>query len=66
VQAQRLTPVVPTVTWPCHTSIVTGVSPARHGVLGNMVFDRASGDEAHAELASQALAARLLRERHPA
>ena len=23
--------------------IVTGVSPARHGVLGNLVFDRASG-----------------------
>lgn len=42
-RAQRMTPVFPTVTWPCHTSIVTGVSPARHGVLGNMVFDRASG-----------------------
>jgi predicted AlkP superfamily pyrophosphatase or phosphodiesterase len=40
--ARRLTPVFPSVTWPCHTSIVTGVSPARHGVLGNMVFDRAT------------------------
>ena len=38
-----MTPIFPTVTWPCHTSIVTGVSPARHGVLGNLVFDRASG-----------------------
>lgn len=43
VQARRMTPVFPTVTWPCHTSIVTGVSPARHGVLGNLVFDRATG-----------------------
>ena len=42
-RARRLTPVFPTVTWPCHTSIVTGVSPARHGILGNLVFDRASG-----------------------
>src|SRR5262245_51905593 len=38
--ARRLTPVFPSVTWPRHTSIVTGVSPARHGVLGNMVFER--------------------------
>jgi predicted AlkP superfamily pyrophosphatase or phosphodiesterase len=43
--ARRLTPVFPSVTWPCHTSIVTGVSPARHGVLGNMLFDRASHSE---------------------
>jgi predicted AlkP superfamily pyrophosphatase or phosphodiesterase len=42
-RARRLVPVFPTVTWPCHTSIVTGVSPARHGVLGNLVFDRATG-----------------------
>jgi len=42
-RARRMVAVFPTVTWPCHTSIVTGVSPARHGVLGNLVFDRASG-----------------------
>lgn len=39
-RARRLAPIFPTVTWPCHTSIITGVSPARHGVLGNLVFDR--------------------------
>jgi predicted AlkP superfamily pyrophosphatase or phosphodiesterase len=44
-RARRLTCIFPTVTWPCHTSIVTGVSPARHGVLGNMVYDRATGRE---------------------
>ena len=33
----------PTVTWPNHTTLVTGVQPARHGVLGNNYFDRASG-----------------------
>ena len=30
----------PTVTWPNHTTLVTGVSPARHGVLANNVYDR--------------------------
>ncbi len=42
-RARRLEAIFPTVTWPCHTSIVTGVSPARHGVVGNMTFDRATG-----------------------
>ena len=30
----------PTVTWPNHTTLVTGVPPGKHGVLANMVFDR--------------------------
>src|SRR5438552_324327 len=42
-RARRVRPVFPSVTWPCHTTLVTGVRPARHGVLGNIVFDRASG-----------------------
>jgi predicted AlkP superfamily pyrophosphatase or phosphodiesterase len=33
--AKALRPVDPTVTWPNHTSMVTGVTPARHGVLFN-------------------------------
>ena len=32
----------PTVTWPNHTTLVTGVTPARHGVVGNNYYDRAS------------------------
>jgi predicted AlkP superfamily pyrophosphatase or phosphodiesterase len=35
-----LTPSFPSVTWPCHTTLVTGARPARHGILGNQVFDR--------------------------
>ena len=31
--------VVPTVTYPSHTTLVTGVSPARHGILSNNTFD---------------------------
>jgi predicted AlkP superfamily pyrophosphatase or phosphodiesterase len=31
--------VYPSVTYPSHTSIVTGVRPVRHGVLNNYVFD---------------------------
>jgi predicted AlkP superfamily pyrophosphatase or phosphodiesterase len=30
----------PTVTWPNHTTLVTGVGPGRHGVFGNSYFDR--------------------------
>lgn len=27
--------VVPTVTWPSHTTVITGVAPREHGILGN-------------------------------
>jgi len=30
----------PSVTWPSHTSLITGVQPARHGVIGNNVWLR--------------------------
>ncbi len=31
--------VLPTVTYPSHVTLVTGVSPARHGILANQPFD---------------------------
>jgi predicted AlkP superfamily pyrophosphatase or phosphodiesterase len=31
--------VLPTITYPSHTTLVTGVSPAEHGILGNARFD---------------------------
>ena len=31
--------VWPTVTYPSHTTLVTGVSPAEHGIFANMEFD---------------------------
>lgn len=31
--------VLPTVTYPSHTTLITGVSPARHGVVNNTTFD---------------------------
>lgn len=43
--AAGMTAVNPTVTWPNHTSLVTGVPPARHGVVGNNYIDRASGNK---------------------
>jgi predicted AlkP superfamily pyrophosphatase or phosphodiesterase len=43
VAAAGLRPAFPSVTWPCHTTLVTGVTPARHGILGNEVLDRATG-----------------------
>src|SRR5215475_5308094 len=42
-RASMMKASTPTVTWPNHTTLVTGVTPARHGVLGNNYFDRASG-----------------------
>ena len=34
---------MPTVTWPNHTTLVTGVQPGRHAVIGNNYLDRATG-----------------------
>jgi predicted AlkP superfamily pyrophosphatase or phosphodiesterase len=31
--------VVPTVTYPSHTTLVTGAAPARHGIYSNNSFD---------------------------
>ena len=31
--------VLPTVTYPSHATLITGVSPARHGIVGNTSFD---------------------------
>ena len=39
--------VFPSVTHPSHTTIVTGVSPRRHGVLNNRVVDRRTGERFH-------------------
>jgi predicted AlkP superfamily pyrophosphatase or phosphodiesterase len=35
VRADRMTVSTPSVTWPNHTTLVTGVPPGRHGVLAN-------------------------------
>ncbi len=43
--ARRMEVSFPSVTWTCHTTLVTGVSPARHGVISNRFFDRAAGKE---------------------
>jgi predicted AlkP superfamily pyrophosphatase or phosphodiesterase len=42
-QAKVMRPVNPTVTWPNHTSIITGVTPAKHGVLFNGILVRDAG-----------------------
>jgi predicted AlkP superfamily pyrophosphatase or phosphodiesterase len=31
--------VLPTLTYPSHTSLLTGASPAKHGIYGNTTFD---------------------------
>ncbi len=42
-RAKTMKASMPTVTWPNHTTLVTGVSPARHGVVGNHFLDRETG-----------------------
>ena len=37
--ADGVTGVLPTITYPSHTTLVTGVEPARHGIWGNTTFD---------------------------
>lgn len=39
-RSKRMECSFPTVTWPNHTSLVTGVHAGKHGVLGNNYFDR--------------------------
>ena len=42
--AQGVIGVYPTVTWPAHTSLITGVRPDQHGILGNRRERQEGGD----------------------
>jgi predicted AlkP superfamily pyrophosphatase or phosphodiesterase len=37
--ADRVRGVLPTVTYPSHTTLLTGASPAKHGIVDNTTFD---------------------------
>jgi predicted AlkP superfamily pyrophosphatase or phosphodiesterase len=39
VRAAALVPVFPTMTFPNHISLVTGLHPDRHGIVGNSFYD---------------------------
>ena len=39
VFAEGVVGVIPSVTYPSHTTLITGVSPATHGILANTTFD---------------------------
>ncbi|MBM3887926.1 MAG: alkaline phosphatase family protein [Verrucomicrobia bacterium] len=41
--AKRMKCILPSVTWPTHTTLATGVFPGRHGVIGNSYWDREEG-----------------------
>jgi predicted AlkP superfamily pyrophosphatase or phosphodiesterase len=45
VTAEALVPVYPSLTFPAHYSIATGLRPERHGLVGNRFYDPARGDE---------------------
>src|SRR6058998_3934626 len=42
--AQGVIGVYPTITWPSHTSLITGVRPDQHGILGNRRGRQDGGD----------------------
>lgn len=42
VIADGMQTVFPSTTWPTHVSLMTGVSPLRHGVVGNSILNRAT------------------------
>lgn len=44
VTAQGLIPEFPSNTFPNHYSIVTGLYPARHGIINNTMFDPVAGE----------------------
>jgi hypothetical protein len=37
--AEGVQGVIPTVTYPSHTTLITGAWPAKHGILANTIFD---------------------------
>lgn len=39
VRAKRMQPVFPSLTFPNHYSLVTGLHPARHGIVSNRFYD---------------------------
>lgn len=43
VRAERLIPVFPTKTFPNHYTIVTGLYPVHHGIVGNTMRDPSTG-----------------------
>lgn len=43
-KAQGVVGVYPTVTWPSHTSLITGARPDQHGILGNRRERSEGGD----------------------
>ena len=44
VVADALIPVFPSLTFPGHYSIATGLYPSRHGIVGNQFYDPARGE----------------------
>jgi len=44
VRAEAMYPSFPSVTFPNHYTVVTGLTPIHHGLVGNNMFDRATGD----------------------
>src|SRR5688500_14574362 len=47
VQAAWMNPSYPTLTFPNHYTLVTGLRPDHHGIVNNLMHDTALGDFRH-------------------
>ncbi|MCL4113157.1 UNVERIFIED_CONTAM: hypothetical protein GTU68_065793 [Idotea baltica] len=56
VRAEAMIPVFPTKTFPNHYSIVTGLYPENHGIIGNRMYDPRT--KAHFKIGAGSLATR--------
>jgi arylsulfatase A-like enzyme len=43
ISSKKVTGIFPTLTYPSHTTIATGVRAARHGIVSNTIFDPKDG-----------------------
>lgn len=48
VTARGMSSVYPSITYPNHTSLVTGAMPSKHGIFGNSVFEPPIGKQPNA------------------
>ncbi len=45
VRASYVQPIFPSMSWACWTTVATGLTVERHGILSNYIWDRETGRE---------------------
>jgi predicted AlkP superfamily pyrophosphatase or phosphodiesterase len=55
VSANYMKPSFPSVTFPNHYTMVTGLNPESHGIVGNTFIDPATGEEFNYQIAEHSM-----------